>query len=260
MDTLTAHCTKPLYLPTTTEAGIDRAQKIHEQRGNLTVSFSLINSPLNIMEGMVEPLLSCLRSNLPVFLSTMPMAGLSAPYSMSGLLTLTHAEVLFAITLAQLVNPGITCVHAGLPSIANLQKNYSVDLGLISHNLANILMGKICQKLNLPSIHSGCTTNEDKPGERSEKDAVNGYALMKKYGIHQMRHAFGFLKELIAFSIAKLERHIELCEETDPQQAPDLIMELYDIGGFDAIVRNGSNPNYMQDQHTLKNTGVSFIE
>lgn len=259
MDTLIAHTKKPLYLPVATEAGIEKSRNIHDRRGNITVSFSLINSPLNVMESMVEPLLACLRMKLPVFLSTMPMAGLSAPYSMSGLLTLTHAEALFGLTLTQLVNPGNTFVHAGLPSIANLQKNYAVDLGLISHNLANIFLGKICQKLDLPSIHSGCTTNEPEPGRKAEQDAVNGYALMKKYGFHQMRHAFGFLKELVAFSIEKLERHVVLCEQTDPNQAPEIPIEPYDTEGYDAIVRNGSSPNYMHDPHTLKNTGVSFL-
>ncbi|MGD8701859.1 MAG: trimethylamine methyltransferase family protein [Desulfosarcina sp.] len=260
LDTLIAHCSKPLFVSVLSEAGIARAQQINRQRGNLTVSFSLINSPLNVMQPIVEPLLSCLRKNLPVFLSSMPIAGLSAPYSMSGLLTLTHAEALFGITLAQLVNPGITCVHAGLPSIANLQKNYAVDLGLVSHNLANILMGKICQKLNLVSMHSGCTTNEGEPNHQARKDAVKGYALMKKFGFHQMRHAFGFLKELVSFSIAKLERHIDLCETTGPQQAPDVFVEPYDADGFDAICRNASNPAYMRDAHTLKNMGVSFRE
>ena len=203
MDVLVAHCHKPLYVAAVTQAGIARAEEIHAARGNLTIQFSLINSPLNVMPELETPLLSCVRKGLPIYLSSMPMAGLSAPYSMSGLLTLVHAEALFGITLTQLVNPGIICVHAGLPSIANLQKNYAVDLGLISHNVANLLLSAICRRLDLPSIHSACTTNEDAPGLGAEKDAANGYALLKKYGFHQMRHAFGFLKELVSFSIIK---------------------------------------------------------
>ncbi len=259
LDTLVAHCSKPLYVPVVTEAGLARALETHQKRGNITVTFSLINSPLTVMPSMVKPFLSCLAKGLPVFMSSMPMAGLSAPYSLSGLLTLTHAEALFGITLAQLVKPGITCVHAGLPSIANLQKNYSVDLGLISHNIANLLMGKICQKLDLPSIHSACGTNEAKPCKQAEKDAINGYALLKKYGFHQMRHSFGFLNELVSFSIAKLERHIELCQGTSISEAPDIDIEPYDPDGFEAILRNGSTPNYMRDSHTLKRTGKSFV-
>jgi len=258
MDTIVENCSKPVYVAVVTEAGIARAQEIHEKRGKLTVQFSPINSPLNVMGDIVTPLLSCVRKGIPICVSSMPMAGLSAPYSMSALLTLTHAEALFGITLAQLINPGTTVVLAGLPSIANIQKNYAVDLGLISHNMANLLMDKINKKLDLPSIHSACTTSQAVPNEQSEKDASAGYAIMKKYGFHQMRHAFGFLKELISFSIAKLVRHIELCRETGPDQAPEYEIDPYDTEGFDAIARNSSSPNYMRDDNTLKNMGKYF--
>lgn len=260
METIVAHCTKPVYISgVTSDAGLTLARRLHEERGDFTLQYALVNSPLNIIDSMVDPFLRAVRDGIPVSLSTMPMAGLSAPYSMSGLLTLTHAEALFGIVLAQVMNPGITVVHAGLPSIANLQKNYAVDLGLISHNVANLLISKVCQRIDLPSIHSGCTTSEGAPGPVAEQDGRNGYALMKKYGFSQMRHAFGFLKELVSFSIAKLERHAAICAVTGPEEAPEVTVDPYDEEGFDAIMRNGSTPNYMKDDHTLKNTGKVFL-
>ena len=259
MDTLIENCRKPIYVATVTEEGIARAEEIHHQRGGLTIQFSIINSPLNIIESMMDPFLACVRKGLPIYVSTMPMAGLSGPYSMSGLLTLTHAEGLFGIALAQLVNPGITVVHAGLPSIANIQKNYAVDLGLISHNIANLLMEKVNQLLDIPSIQTACTTSQVKPNQLAEEEAVEGFAIMKRYGFHQMRHCFGFLSELVSFSIEKLERHVALCRETGPEDIPDFESEPYDPEGYDVIKRNGSQPNYMRDDHTLKNTGKAFL-
>ncbi|MCG6880171.1 MAG: trimethylamine methyltransferase family protein [Deltaproteobacteria bacterium] len=259
MDTLIEHCRKPLYVAAVTEEGIARAEEIHHQRGGLTIQFSIINSPLNIIESMMDPFLACVRKGLPIYVSTMPMAGLSGPYSMSGLLTLTHAEGLFGITLAQLVNPGITVVHAGLPSIANIQKNYAVDLGLISHNIANLLMEKVNKLLDIPSIQTACTTSQAKPNQLAEEEAIEGFAIMKKYGFHQMRHCFGFLSELISFSIDKLQRHVALCRETGPEDIPDFESEPYDPEGYDVIKRNGSQANYMRDDHTLKNTGKAFL-
>lgn len=259
MDTIIENCRKPIYVAAVTEAGIERAQEIHRKRGGITVQFSIINSPLNLIESMIPPFLSCVRKGLPVYVSTMPMAGLSAPYSMSGLLTLTHAEALFGLTLAQLIHPGLMVVHAGLPSIANIRNNYAVDLGLLSHNVANLLLEKINARLGLPSIQTACTTDQERPNERAQAQAARGYALLKKHGFHQMRHAFGFLKELIAFSIAKLERHIELCRDTGPDKAPPLEIEPYDPEGFETIRRNASQANYMRDDHTLKHTGRSFL-
>ena len=259
IDTIIEHCDKPIYVATVTEEGIARAKAVHESRGKITVQFSIINTPLNVIDTMIDPFIACVKAGIPVYVSTMPMAGLSAPYCMSGLLALTHAEALFGITLAQLLNPGVVVVHAGLPSIANIQKNYNVDLGLVSHNVANLLVEKVNKRLGLPSIQTACTTNQERPNKQAEVDAVNGYALMKKYGFHHMRHCFGFLKELISFSIAKLERHIVLCRETSLEQAPDYELEPYDPEGLEAIRRNGSNANYMRDDHTLKNTGKSFL-
>ncbi len=259
MDTIIEYCDKPIYVAALTEEGIERVLEIHKSRGNITVQFSIINSPLNIIESMVDPFLACVRKGIPIYVSTMPMAGLSGPYSMSGLLTLTHAEALFGLTLAQLVNPGIMVVHAGLPSIASISKNYAVDLGLISHNVANLLMEKVNKKLGLPSIQTACTTSQEHPNKIAEEEAINGFAMMKKYGFHQMRHSFGFLKELVSFSVAKLERHIALCRETGPELSPAYDLESYDPEGLEAIKRNSSNANYMRDEHTLKNTGKSFL-
>jgi len=259
IETIIENCDKPVYVATITEAGIAKAKEIHESRGELTVQFSIINSPLNVIDSMVEPFLSCVEKGIPIYVSTMPMAGLSGPYSMSGLLTLTHAEGLFGITLAQLVNPGIMVVHAGLPSIANIKKNYSVDLGLVSHNVVNLLAEKINKKLGIPSIQTACTTSQEKPGTVAEEEAIRGFGLMKKYGFHQMRHAFGFLKELVSFSIAKLERHIELCRQAIPDDAPDYPLEAYDKEGLEVIRRCGSRANYMRDDHTLQHIGKSFV-
>ena len=260
LDTIIDHCDKPVYAAVITEKGIARAKEIVNTRGKLTIQFSIINSPLNLINSMMDSFFSCVENNIPIYVSTMPMAGLSAPYSMSGLLTLTHAEGLFGIALTQLIKPGVTVVHAGLPSIANISKNYSVDLGMVSHNIANLLQEKINRKLGLPSIQTACTTSQDHPDQQAEQDAVNGFTIMKKYGFDHMRHCFGFLRELISFSIAKLERHIELCRETIPEDAPDFTIEPYDSEGFDCIARNSSNPNYMRDDHTLKNTGKAFLK
>jgi trimethylamine:corrinoid methyltransferase-like protein len=109
-------------------------------------------------------------------------------------------------------------------------------------------------------MHSGCTTSAASQGKEAENDAIRAYGLFKKHGFHQIRHAFGFLNELVSFSMEKLERHAAICAETGPEHAPDIVIDPFDEEGFEVIMRNGSNPNYMKDDHTLKNTGRVFLQ
>jgi hypothetical protein len=75
-----------------------------------------------------------------------------------------------------------------------------------------------------------------------------------------MRQAFGFLKELVSFSMAKLQRHIDLCRDTGIDQAPEYIVEPYDEAGVAVIARNSSRPSYMRDDHTLHNLDHYFLK
>ncbi len=79
MDTIVENCRKPIYVAAVTDEGIERALAIHKTRGNITVQFSIINSPLNVIESMIDPFLSCVRKGIPIYVSTMPLAGLSGP-------------------------------------------------------------------------------------------------------------------------------------------------------------------------------------
>ncbi|MCD6297747.1 MAG: trimethylamine methyltransferase family protein, partial [Deltaproteobacteria bacterium] len=49
IDTIIENCHKPIYVAAVTEEGINKVQEVHETRGKITVQFSLINSPLNII-------------------------------------------------------------------------------------------------------------------------------------------------------------------------------------------------------------------
>jgi trimethylamine:corrinoid methyltransferase-like protein len=89
------------------------------------------------------------------------------------------------------------------------------------------------------------------------EQALNTAPKRDQYRIPE--NAFGFLRELISFSIAELERHIQLCQGTGPDQAPEFEVDARDPDGLEAIMRNGSQANYMRDDHTVQNTGKVFL-
>jgi len=258
MNIMVEHCSKPIYFAVTSDAALARAQEIYQERKNIMIVFCLTRPPLEVNENFSEHFVKVVKAGLPVFISAMPMAGISAPYCFSGVLAMTHAEVLFGICAAQLLNPGITCIHAGYPTIADPRIEYNPNYGLVSHNLLNILMAHLNLILDLPTFQSAGTTHEEHPTDRAYADARMGQSLCLKYGVHMIRHPFAFLRYLIDFSFEKLEKTIEIAEEVTPEDAPKVDMPVYDERGMESVKHIGLGM-YMEDPLTTANFGKIFV-
>lgn len=259
METMTAHCSKPLYYAVTSDRSLEKAQEIFARRGREMIVFCLTRPCLHVNENFSDSFVKVVRAGLPVLISAMPMAGISAPYCYSGVLAMTHAEVLFGICVAQLLRPGHTCVHAGFPTIADPRFEYNPNYGLQSHTVLNLLMTHLNMILDLPTCQSACTTNEEHLTERALADSRRGQAMCKKYGFHMIRHPFGFLRHLVDFSFAKLEQAIDIAAEVTAAEAPPVEMPVYDERGMEAIQRVGVGM-YLDDPLTTANIGRVFVD
>jgi hypothetical protein len=119
-------------------------------------------------------------------------------------------------------------------------------------------MAHLNSMLDLPTIQSGCTTNEEHVTERALEDARLGLALFKRYEFHMLRHAFGFLRGMLEFSIGKLEKVIKIAEEVTMDDAPEVIMPSYDERGMESIRQYGLSL-YKDDPLTTANIGKIFV-
>jgi len=258
MNIMAEYCSKPLYFNVNSDAAIENAKAIYAKRKNIMAMFNLTRSPLQVNENVSDSFVKTVKAGLPVFISAMPLAGVSAPYCYNGVLAMTHAEVLFGICTAQLLHPGITCIHAGYPTIADPSLDYHPNFGLISHNLANILMAHLNLMLDIPTCQSAGMTHEAKLTERSMADTRMGHALCLKYGFHIMRHSFGFLRYLTDFSFAKLDTDISIAQTVTPADAPEIEMPVYDERGMASVRQTGANM-YKEDSLTTVNLGKIFV-
>ncbi len=259
MNIMAEHCSKPIYFAVTSDAALARAKEIYEQRKNIMIVFCLTRPPLEVSENFSEHFVKVVEAGLPVFISAMPMAGISAPYCYNGVLAMTHAEVLFGICAAQLLRPGAVCVHAGFPTIADPRIEYNPNYGLVSHNFLNILMAHLNLMLDLPTFQNAGATHEEHLTERAYADARMGQALCRKYGFHMIRHPFAFLRYLIDFSFEKLEKAARIAEEVTAEDAPEVEPAVYDERGMESI-RNFGLRMYMEDPLTTANLGKIFVE
>ena len=168
---------------------------------------SLITA-LTPMNNMVAPFLRSAKTGNNLLLIDQSLAGISAPGSPESFLTQNHAQVIFMMVIAQTVNPGISCIHCGIPSIVDSGGNLSYSSP--HQTLINSALARINTWITkFPSAQTGGSTSLSDLSLQALFDSELSRNTLRKYGVHIVRHAMGALGSLNFFS---LEKFIEDCE------------------------------------------------
>lgn len=215
--------------------------------------FNAVQSPLTELENVMRVLVRSAKLGANLILSSVPMSGISSPQSPEGLLIMCHAEVLFMIVVAQTVNPGVVCIHAGYPCPA---KRYQIMHGSPELNFINLALTRLNLLVTgLPTNQAAASTSQPKTNAKAYQEGRVGRNLFRLFKFHILGEAFGFVDNLAAFNFEKFEK--ELAEEKSARKKiHDNLNAIYlpeDLEALEVIKRRGSTLGYMDDLHTLKN-------
>ena len=218
-------------------------------------SICAVKSPLICMDNMMDGLIQSARAGNHLRLTTMPLAGRTAPQTPEGCIVITHAEVLFMLAVAQTVNPGMLCMFGGMP--CTTRPDGDLDYSHDAMELLNVGVARLNMWVTgLPTVQSGGSTGAKVPDERALADGIRGRRILCGFGVHNARHCFGVLDNLNFFSekafLADCQAQREDLQssrnarELKPLQLPA------DDQAFDVIKRVGSS-DYHIDCHTTAN-------
>jgi trimethylamine--corrinoid protein Co-methyltransferase len=220
---------------------------------------------LTPMNNMVEPFLRSARAGNNLLLIDQTIAGVSGPGSPESFLTQTHAQVLFMMILAQTVNPGVLCIHGGLPSVTEAGGNLSYSSPL--QPLINAALARVNTWVTgFPSAQTGGSTSLADVTPEAVFESELSRNSLRKYGVHILRHAMGALGSLNFFSMEKFvedcerERHSREIFAACPESTG--VIPLYFPGddhalaGIREIAERGNPKNA---EHTLQNVD-SFLQ
>lgn len=210
-------------------------------------------SPLSELENVMRSLVRSAELGANLILCSMPMGGISSPQSPEGLLTICHAEVLFMIVVAQTINPGIVCIHAGYPCPT---KKYQMMHGSPELNFINLALTRLNLLVTgLPTNQAAASTNQPQTNAKAYEEGEKGRNLFRLFKFHMLGESFGFVDNLTAFSFEKFEKELE--EERSARKKSNYHLNtLYipeDPEVLEVIQRRGSTFGYMDDLHTLRN-------
>ncbi len=219
---------------------------------------SLIAS-LAPMNSMVEPFLRSARTGNNLLLIDQTIAGVSGAGSPESFLTQIHAQVMFMMIIAQTVNPGVLCMHGGIPGVTEAGGNLSYSSP--HQTLINAALARINTWITgFPSAQTGGSTSLTDVTPQAVYESELSRNSLRKYGVHIVRHAMGALGSLNFFSMEKFsedcerERHSRAIFETCSKNVG--VIPLYFPGddqtleGLREIAEKG-NPKTAE--HTLKN-------
>ena len=219
---------------------------------------SLITT-LTPMSNMVDPFLRSARTGNNLLLIDQSIAGVSGAGSPESFLTQIHAQVIFMMVIAQTVNPGISCIHCGIPSVTEAGGGLSYSSPY--QTLINAALARVNTWVtHFPSSQTGGSTSLTEVNSQALLDSELSRNSLRKYGVHIVRHAMGALGSLNFFSLDKFladcERERSSRRIFDEVANNAGVMPLYFPGdecaleGIREIAEKGSPKNA---DHTLKN-------
>ena len=217
-------------------------------RSNLISQLST-TSPLYWERGAVRALHKISEAGMPVAFLPQPIAGVTAPFTVAGLLTVHNTEVLSGIAISQIINPGLPVIYACAWTTYDMQRT-NVLIGRPESSMLRIAGAQMAKFYNIPSH----TTAPDNDSNLHDEQGAWEKMLSTICGIggeNSMIMNLGMLGTGMTITTEQLIMDNEICrivrrlkrgiEVTDESIAADVIKKV------------GPKDIFMMEEHTLIN-------
>jgi len=221
---------------------------IGDRRGPRVIAFCSCNSPLIFSESQMDVLLEAVEQDFPVLLNSSPVTGATAPITLAGTLVIMNAEILAAITVAQLAQPGAKNLYAGFPFVLDMMTSIASN-GYTECGLLAAAIVDIGRSYRLPTASNGLTTDSHVCDEQAAVEKLlSGYAA-----IFSGASLNGGAGSLAAVGTASLE---QLVIDDDIYERIFRFVEGINVDNdtlaLEVIAAVGPQHHFLEQPHTLK--------
>lgn len=107
-------------------------------------------SPLYWEKGVLDAFVDTVKTNVPIAVLPEPIAGISAPYTLAGLLTMNNAEALSGLAIIQLLKPGHKVMYANSWTTSDMNTGAAL-VGSTETTLCRIAAAQLAKFYKIPS-------------------------------------------------------------------------------------------------------------
>ncbi|HEX2431491.1 MAG TPA: trimethylamine methyltransferase family protein [Aestuariivirgaceae bacterium] len=174
--------------------------------------FSIINtnSPLQYDLAMATGVIEMARFGQPTLITPFIMAGATAPATVAAGMAMNNAEILFGVTLAQLVRPGAPVLYG------NAAKNVDLKTGAPAYGLAESyrfthIGGQLARRYRMP-LRSSAFCASNLPDAAAMLEGVGAIWAAITAGANLLMHGAGWLEGGLCSSFEKFVLDVEVLQ------------------------------------------------
>jgi trimethylamine--corrinoid protein Co-methyltransferase len=209
--------------------------------------------PLRLGNQTLDVMMECAKYGVPIHAETDCSVGMTAPATAAGITVQQNAEVLSAITLAQLVNPGCPVIYAHSPFVPDLKTGAALT-GAAERSIYSGAAVQLAHKYGIPACGvGGCTESKVSDIQAGYEKALS-FITLAMDGHNMIQGGLGMIETHMAVSmeqsviddeifqmVFRVMRGSEISERT--------ISEALDVIRLEGQERKG---HYMSQAHTRR--------
>tara|TARA_R110002073_G_scaffold266884_1_gene430297 strand:- start:424 stop:1929 length:1506 start_codon:yes stop_codon:yes gene_type:complete len=214
------------------------------------------NSPRTLDTPMAQGLIDFAKHGQLSIITPFTLMGAMAPITVAGAITLSHLEVLAALTLTQLVKPGAPVCYGTFTSNVDM-KSGAPAFGTPAHFQASLAAGQMARLTGLPwRSAAGSAANMNDVQAANENQLGLWGCLMA--GASVIIHSAGWLEGGLSVSYEKLITDVEVLNMIaeicgGAKAGPDEI-------GFDALQEVAPSGHFFATTQTMARYNTEFYE
>jgi len=221
---------------------------------SIITSFAI--SPLKLCTQSTLIMQECVRNQIPVALSSAPMAGSTSPLTMAGTLAQLHAEQLAGITICQLTNPGAPILYGGIPGMANLRTMGYLG-GAVECGMMNAAIHQLAHHIGVPNYNSSGLTESKIPDAQTGWEKATTTLLAAMAGSNYVHHAAGMLESMLTVAYEQFvidDEIIGMCCKVLKSITVDT-----EHLALEVIETVGPGGNFMTADHTMDHLHTEYF-
>jgi trimethylamine--corrinoid protein Co-methyltransferase len=134
-------------------------------------------SPLRWEKNAIETLIETASAGVPLHIISQPIAGITAPITLAGVLLLQNVEILTGLVVAQLLRPGTHVIYGYVPTVLDMREA-NATIASPEGAIMRIASAQVAKYYGLPCLSAGPDTDAHLHDEQTAwEKAITGLAI-----------------------------------------------------------------------------------